>query len=218
MTCRVTNMTFALWRSSLWLIGVLAMLALARGDAKSAPATATLTCQGPSDPVFPGSSRDGLVTATLRDDNGKALVGKAIKWSASSAPGSLSLPDGGDPERSLTNASGEASITYLMAFDAGWQGDITVTAEAIDAPSLAKCEARFRGISLGDGNRRRVARLTPTSGRPHEGETDRLWTVYAVGGTGMPSRRQMLRTVGSFRVVWRGTGTHCRVAGLLQIV
>src|SRR5262249_55403567 len=38
------------------------------------------------------------------------------------------------------------------------------------------------------------------------------------GGTGVPRRRQMVRTVGRFNVVWRGTGALWWVAGLIQIV
>lgn len=57
----------------------------------------------------------------------------------------------------------------------------------------------------------------PQPGEAQE-ESRRVRLSQSVGGTGIPRRRQIVRTVGRFNVVWQGTGAFWLVAGLIQMV
>jgi hypothetical protein len=105
----------------------------------------TLACKGPSSEILPGMKGD--VTAVLTDARGKAVSGKAVRWSVTSASGPGGLERDGD--KGVTDIAGLTSTTYLVAFDAGWRGEVTVSAETTDVQPPARCEARFTAISPG---------------------------------------------------------------------
>ena len=112
----------------------------------AATATATeLVCAGPSETVFPGSSRI-MVRATLREVNGPSLSGREIRWSREGR-GPVAVA----PSSSLTDSGGTASTGLLVPFDLGGDGTAIITAAfaSDDIYGAASCQAEVRWLSPG---------------------------------------------------------------------
>jgi hypothetical protein len=99
----------------------------------------TLICSGPPGTVEPPGTS---ISATLSDASGP-LASRQIQWSDEPGLGFFAVGS------SLTNESGVATNDYVVPFDAGFEGDETVTAmflgDAGSSPS--SCQVTFHVVS-----------------------------------------------------------------------